>query len=132
MQAKVWPGERFVEIGRRLLADDRFEIVVLGGPADVELAQHLIGQWGDGLNAAGKFSVLGAAAVLKHCRFVFATDSGPMHLGASVDTPCVALFSGVDYPGGSTRLALIMSYYATQSTARAAVFRLAPCQIIPA
>ena len=99
MQAKVWPRERFVEIGRRLLAGDRFEIVVLGGPADVELARHLTAKWGGGLNAAGEFSVLGSAAVLKRCRFVFATDSGPMHSAASVGTPCAALFSGVDYPG---------------------------------
>ena len=99
MPAKVWPTERFVEIGKRLLATGAFEIVIAGGPAEMELGNRLTKEWGSGLNAAGSFSVLGSAAVLQQCRFAFVTDSGPMHLAAAVGTPCVALFSCVDYPG---------------------------------
>jgi heptosyltransferase III len=99
MTAKVWPTDRVAEIGRRLLADGRFEIVIVGGPADVNLAETLIQEWGAGLNAAGSFSVMGSAAVLHQCKFVFAVDSGPMHMAAVGGIPCVALFSSVDYPG---------------------------------
>lgn len=99
MSAKIWPVERVAEIGRRLIADGRFEIVVVGGPADANLAETLLRDWGSGLNAAGRFSVMGSAAVLHQCRFVFAIDSGPMHMAAAGGIPCVALFSAVDYPG---------------------------------
>jgi ADP-heptose:LPS heptosyltransferase len=99
MLAKVWPTERFAEIGRRLMADGRFEIVIVGGPTDANLAEELVKEWGTGLNAAGHFSVMGSAAVLHQCRFVISVDSGPMHLAAVGGIPCVALFSSVDYPG---------------------------------
>ena len=99
MSAKVWPTDRVAEIGRRLISDGRFEIVIVGGPADAKLAEKLVLEWGAGLNAAGCFSVMGSAAVLHQCRFVFAVDSGPMHVAAVGGVPCVALFSSVDYPG---------------------------------
>jgi ADP-heptose:LPS heptosyltransferase len=99
MTAKIWPEERFVEIGRRLLADGRFEIVVVGGPADKALGASLLRQWGSGIEATGSFSVLGSAALLRECKFSVTVDSGPMHLAAAVGTPCLALFSGIDYPG---------------------------------
>jgi heptosyltransferase-3 len=99
MPAKVWPTDRVAEIGRRLISDGKFEIVIVGGPADTALAEELIQKWGVGVNAAGRFSVMGSAAVLHQCRFVFAVDSGPMHMAAVGGVPCVALFSSVDYPG---------------------------------
>lgn len=97
--SKSWPAERFIEVGRRLLATGRFEIVVLGGPGDAVPSGAMVEQWGEGLNAAGVFSVLGSGAVLARCRFAFTLDSGPMNLAAAVGTPCVAIFAGTDYPG---------------------------------
>lgn len=99
MKSKMWPADRFIEIGRRLVDDGRFELVVIGGPGDRRLATELIAGWGTGVNAAGEFSVMGSAALLHQCAFVIAVDSGPMHLAAVGGIPCVALFSSIDYPG---------------------------------
>jgi ADP-heptose:LPS heptosyltransferase len=99
MQSKIWSTEDFVEIGRRLLSNGRVEIAVVGGIEDRSLAEHLISSWGEGLNCAGTFSVLGSAALLGRCRLTIAVDSGPMHLSYAVGTPCIALFSARDHPG---------------------------------
>ena len=99
MPAKLWLTDRFAEIGRRLLASDQFEIVVVGGPNDNPIAVDLLKAWGSGLNACGGFSVMGSAALLHQCGFVISVDSGPMHMAAAGGIPCVALFSSIDYPG---------------------------------
>jgi ADP-heptose:LPS heptosyltransferase len=99
MPAKMWPTDRFAEIGKRLLEHGQFELLVVGGPADKAMGQELITSWGSGLNACGSFSVMGSAALLHQCTFIVSVDSGPMHLAAVGGIPCVALFSSVDYPG---------------------------------
>jgi heptosyltransferase-3 len=99
MPSKRWPLERFAEIGKRLVEDGRFEIVIVGGPADKAAGNALIEEWGVGLNAAGAFSVMGSAALLHQCKFVVSVDSGPMHLAAVGGVPCVAIFGSLDYPG---------------------------------
>ena len=99
MPSKRWPLDRFEEIGRRLIADGRFEIVVGGGPNDAADAKTLIAAWGQGLNAAGEFSVMGSAALLHQCSFIVSVDSGPMHLAGVGGVPCVSIFSSIDFPG---------------------------------
>ena len=98
-QACEWPTARLVEIGRRLLRSYPLELVLVGGAKDRTECESMISQWDAGINAAGRFSVMGSAALLARCAFAITLDSGPMHLAAAVGTPCVALFSGHDFPG---------------------------------
>ena len=99
MPSKAWPSANFSEIGRRLLAVNQFEIVLVGGKGDRAIAAELIHQWNSGINTCGNLSVSASASLLSLCRLCLCLDSGPMHLSAAVGTPCVALFSGRDYPG---------------------------------
>jgi len=73
--------------------------VVFGGSEDVGLGNRLLSAWGCGYNAAGKLSLRGSAAALKHCALLLTNDTGTMHLGAAVDVPCVAVFSSRAAPG---------------------------------
>ena len=97
--SKVWPEERFLEVGRRLIESQNIFPVVFGGPEDREVGERLLQVWGRGANAAGELSVRHAAAALAHCRLYVGNDTGTMHLAAAVSTPCVAIMSALDWPG---------------------------------
>ena len=101
MPAKVWPAERYEEVGRRLLAArDNVELVVLGGPEDAAVGNRLCAAWGPrSHNLAGRVSVMAGAAVLRHCSAYVGNDTGTMHLAAMAGVPCIALFSARDNPG---------------------------------
>jgi asparagine synthase (glutamine-hydrolysing) len=99
MPAKRWPYERFREVVADLINKHGVWPVVFGGNEDVGLGNRLLSAWGCGYNAAGKLSLRGSAAALKHCTLLLTNDTGTMHLGAAVDVPCVAVFSSRAAPG---------------------------------
>jgi len=96
---KVWPRERFAQLGRYLIDQLGGVPVILGGPEDRELGDSLINEWRAGANAAGELTVRQAAAALSFCRLYVGNDTGPMHLAAAVGTRCVGIFSARDFPG---------------------------------
>lgn len=97
--ANIWPVERFIEIGRRLIGLDCYEMVVCGGQAEQAMGNRMIAEWGQGINAAGHFPVLGTAAILKECAFMVGLDTGTTHLAAAVGVPCIDLQGGRMLPG---------------------------------
>lgn len=97
--SKIWPAERFQELGRRLNSELSLLPIVFGGRGDVPLANQLIKYWGRGVSAAGELGVRAAAATLAHCRLFVGNDTGTMHLAAAVRTRCVGIFSAQDWPG---------------------------------
>ncbi len=97
--SKVWPEERFAEVGRRLIAEANIFPIVFGGSEDRDLGERLLKVWGMGANAAGALNVRQAAAALSHCRMYVGNDTGTMHLAAAVRIPCVAIMSALDWPG---------------------------------
>jgi heptosyltransferase III len=97
--SKIWPEERFAEVGQNLLKDYGLFPVVFGGPEDRERGERLIAYWGRGANAAGSLNVREAAAALSFCRLYVGNDTGTMHMAAAVGTPCVVTLSAQDWPG---------------------------------
>jgi ADP-heptose:LPS heptosyltransferase len=101
MPAKIWPGERFAELGARLL--DAFPdagLAVLGGPEDGAKGDALCDGWGPrAFNFAGRLSLYGSAALSARCVGYVGNDGGLMHLAAMAGARCVALFSARDFPG---------------------------------
>jgi len=92
--ANLWPIDRFIEIGKRLIKLDRFEIAVCGGSHERTVGDRMVEEWGEGLNAAGQLSVLGSAVLMQECRFLLGLDTGTTHLAGAVGTPCVVLQGG--------------------------------------
>lgn len=97
--SKMWPEQRFLELGKLLI--DRLGIypIIFGGPEDRALGERLISQWGIGSNAAGELSVRQAAAAMTRCCLYVGNDTGTMHLAAAVGLPCIAIFAAIDWPG---------------------------------
>ena len=98
-ESKIWAEESFAEVVKNLIAESDVFPIVFGGPEDEEKGNRLIKAWGRGANAAGKLDIRPAAAALARCRIYLGNDTGTMHLAASVGTPCVAVFSAIDWAG---------------------------------
>jgi heptosyltransferase-3 len=66
--SKVWPEDRFVALGRRLVAEHRLFPVIFGGPEDRALGERLVRAWGRGSNAAGSLAIRVTAATRERHR----------------------------------------------------------------
>ena len=49
------------------------------------------------LNVAGKTSLVQSGALLKHANLFICNDSGPMHIGAAVGAPTLAVFGPANH-----------------------------------
>ncbi|MEP6923411.1 MAG: glycosyltransferase family 9 protein [Pyrinomonadaceae bacterium] len=97
--ANDWGIENFIEIGKRLLADGKSEIIIVGGKAEKPLAAKMIEAWGSGIDATGEFAANESGALFAHCEFMFGNDTGTTHLAAAAGIPCVAVYHFRDNPG---------------------------------
>jgi len=97
--SKIWDEGRYADVVERLITECDASPIIFGGPEDREKGGRLIAKWGRGANAAGELNVRNAAAGLAECALYLGNDTGTMHLAAAVGTPCVAMFSAVDWRG---------------------------------
>jgi heptosyltransferase-2 len=98
-EAKCWPPERFVEVGRRLVEDYGASILIFGSsrPIEKDLNASIAQGIGNGcLNLSGETSLLELASLLQQCRLLVTNDTGTMHVAAAVGTRVVAIFGPTD------------------------------------
>jgi heptosyltransferase-2 len=92
--ASVWATKRwpyFAELARELSGTAR--IVVLGSEEDKPLAADVCAAAATGaVNAAGVFTLLGSAELIRRCQILVTNDSAPQHLASAVDTPTLTIF----------------------------------------
>jgi lipopolysaccharide heptosyltransferase II len=96
LTAKRWPADRYRALIERLVQTYDVQVLLTGGPSDVELNQSII----EGLNLpaervrnmAGKMSFGETAALTESCALFIGNDSSPMHLAAAVGIPVIAIF----------------------------------------
>ena len=95
--SKCWPPERFGAVARRLHDETGLRTVCVGSASFRTEADALKNAAGDAvLDATGRTSLKGLAALLQKAQFLLTNDSGPMHLAVAVGTPVVALFGPTD------------------------------------
>lgn len=98
-EAKCWPSERFVELGRRLRNGYGASILIFGSSRskEKELNAAIAQGIGEGcLNLSGQTSLSEMAALLRHCHLLVTNDTGTMHVAAAVGTRVVAIFGPTD------------------------------------
>lgn len=95
-----WLPERFRELIARLSQEIRPDRVVLVGKRPKTEEENLLPltDRDNIIDLRGKTDYRQLAELLRRCRLLVTTDSGPAHVAAAVGTPVVGIYSGRDYP----------------------------------
>jgi lipopolysaccharide heptosyltransferase II len=98
--ARRWAPDRFAQLADTLFHDAGGQLLLLGGPEEAELHQHIISIMQSQMpvrSLAGRGSIKVAAAALELVDLFVGNDSALMHLAAAVGTPTVAIFGLTNY-----------------------------------
>jgi heptosyltransferase-2 len=96
--AKRWYPERFAAVADALSAEWGAGIVVVGSTPEAPLAGEIeAAMRNPPINLAGKTTVRELMALLSRSSFLVTNDSGPMHIGAALGVPLVAIFGPTDW-----------------------------------
>ncbi len=82
------PEKLFKELLREL--SKKGKVVLIGGKNDKEYYEKFINR--NIINAAGKLSIGGSIALMKKAKRIYTTDTGPMHMAATVNENITAIF----------------------------------------
>ena len=98
---KQWPEAHFSALIDLLIERNGVNILLVGGPDDVEIADSLLktGLHPDRMaSMAGRTSLSDLPRLLKTCVLYIGNDSGPKHIAAAVGMPTIGIHSGVVDP----------------------------------
>ena len=105
VQSKDWSRENWRELLRRLGGMyPGYGLVLNGAPEESEASEFAADGWresnpaGAVVNLCGKLTPRESAAAFERARLFVGHDSGPMHLAAAVQTPCIAIFAARNKP----------------------------------
>jgi ADP-heptose:LPS heptosyltransferase len=101
MQSKDWGQDNWRSLLALLHARyPEHGLALVGAPEDRDASEFAALEWaGPRVNLCGRLTPRQSAAALERAEVFLGPDSGPMHLAASVGTPCVAAFSARALPG---------------------------------
>jgi ADP-heptose:LPS heptosyltransferase len=104
VQSKDWGRDNW----RALLAEvarsyPGYALALSGAPEESEASEFAGDGWrqaggGPVVNLCGKLTPRESAAAFRRAKIFIGHDSGPMHLAAAVQTPCVAIFAARNIP----------------------------------
>jgi ADP-heptose:LPS heptosyltransferase len=89
---RCWPLERWIELGRRLMREFAFRLVLVGSESESELGTRIESALGSAvINLVGHATLRQTSAILEHCSLTVSNDSGPMHLAAAAGSAVVEI-----------------------------------------
>ncbi len=98
--SRMWFGDQFAELGRRLLETDlALRIAITGSPAERAYCQMVADAIGGGdrvLVTAGDLTLPQVAALVDRLGVLVAADTGTLHMALAVGRPAVALYAMAD------------------------------------
>jgi ADP-heptose:LPS heptosyltransferase len=104
VQSKDWGRENWrALLGRLGGLFPQYGLVLCGAAEESEASEFCAEGWrasdgGPVVNVCGKLTPRESAAVFARARLFVGHDSGPMHLAAAMQTPCVAIFAARNKP----------------------------------
>lgn len=104
VQSKDWGRENWRELLHRVAKSyPSYALAMAGAPEERETSEFAAEGWREGgggsvVNLCGRLSPRESAAAFARARLFVGHDSGPMHLAAAVQTPCVAIFAARNKP----------------------------------
>ncbi len=95
--AKCWPPDRFRALAKKLLSQTPATVVFFGDTTVAPLVKEICAGLPERvIDLAGITTLRELACIIKDCDVLVTNDSGPMHIGAALGTPIVALFGSTD------------------------------------
>ncbi len=98
--SRMWFGDQFAELGRRLsAADPSLRIVITGSPAERAYCRMVADAIGAGervLVTAGDLTLPQVAALVERLDVLVAADTGTLHMALAFGRPAVALYAMAD------------------------------------
>ncbi|WP_263385134.1 glycosyltransferase family 9 protein [Granulicella arctica] len=109
VQSKDWGQENWrALLGRLAGLYPGYALALNGAPGESAASEFAADGWrtvaslqadpGAVINLCGRLTPRESAAAFAHARVFVGHDSGPMHLAATVQTPCVAIFAARNIP----------------------------------
>ena len=99
---RKWPLENFVELGKQLLENSEFTVILTGSPEEKDVCVDLALQINPDrtVNFAGKTTFKELITLYSISDLLITNDSGPVHFASTTEIPILALFgpgSTVDF-----------------------------------
>jgi heptosyltransferase-2 len=88
---KRWTAEGFIATGQQL-AKLGYEVIVMGGPGEEFLAEHVASQIPSATCLAAKTQIYESAQLILHASLLIGNDSASAHLASACETPLIAIF----------------------------------------
>jgi heptosyltransferase-3 len=104
VQSKDWGRENWrALLGRLAVLYPGYGLALSGAPEESEASEFAADGWreaggGPVVNLCGRLKPRESAAAFRRAKLFIGHDSGPMHLAAAVQTPCVAIFAARNKP----------------------------------
>jgi ADP-heptose:LPS heptosyltransferase len=104
LQANDWGRENWKALLSRLaMLYPQYSLVLIGASVESEASEFVAEGWrqadgGPVVNLCGYLNPRESGAVFRQARIFIGHDSGPLHLAASVQTPCVGIFGARNKP----------------------------------
>ena len=95
---KQWPVERFRELALRIVKETDSDVLIVGGPEELQKGTLFNNLDKRIKNLTGKTTLVELASMLEKSKLLISGDSGPVHMACAVGTPVIALFRN-DIPG---------------------------------
>lgn len=97
--SRMWFADRFVELGKRLIAAcPMLKIVITGSPAERDYCKRIGKELGKGvIVTAGEIPLKQVPALVKRFKVLVTGDTGIMHIAIAIGTSVVALYAVADY-----------------------------------
>jgi ADP-heptose:LPS heptosyltransferase len=94
---KRWPAARYAELAGQLVGDG-IRPVLIGAAAETSELADIAADCPDALNLCGGTSFVEIIELARGAAVAVGNDTGPMHLIAAADCPCVVLYSHASDP----------------------------------
>ena len=90
--SRIWPPDRHGQVANYLGSrQDLPSLVVWAGAEERAMAERIVAASGGHARLAPPTTLPELASLLRRARLCVSSDTGPLHLAAAVDTPCVSL-----------------------------------------
>ncbi|RQV99347.1 MAG: glycosyltransferase family 9 protein [Calditrichaeota bacterium] len=91
---KRWPPEYYADLIEKLYSELHMVSILIGGREDIPVVEEIISKVpaGSAIIAAGRYTLLETAAVIRNAELMVTNDSGLMHLATAFDVPVIAIF----------------------------------------